>query len=125
MKYIQFFFLLLLCQWVKAQDTILKTDKTEVTAKVAEITTDEIKFRYFNRLDGPIYTLKKSEVFVIIYQDGTRETFTNAPPAPTSYNRTDISVSSYNKPAPAAPALSYSTPTGTEAKRSGWTYSLN
>ncbi|WP_461053775.1 hypothetical protein [Spirosoma arcticum] len=80
MKTIQLFILiLLLCPLVKAQDTILKTDQTELSAKVVEVTNDEVKFKHFNRLDGPTYTLKKSEVFVIIYKDGTREKFTSVP----------------------------------------------
>lgn len=78
-------YMLLFCLRTHAQDIILKTDRTEVSAKVTELTTSEVKFKYFNRQDGPTYALKKSEVFAIVYQDGTRETFTNsaAPPVDT------------------------------------------
>ncbi len=74
----------LCCSLAKAQDTILKTDQTEVSVKVTEITTDEVKFKYFNRLDGPTNSLQKSEVFVIIYKDGTREKFNEAVAKPAA-----------------------------------------
>ncbi len=120
-----FIFLLLLCQWANAQDTILKTDQTEVSAKVVEITTDEVKFKYFNRLDGPTYTLKKSEVFVVIYKDGTREKFGPANATLTSSDYTETPVSQPVKPSSSPVTSSYSTPSVTESKRSGFTYGLN
>lgn len=110
-----FTLLILLCPLAKAQDTILKADQTEVSVKVTEITTDEVKFKYFSRLNGPVYTLKKSEVFVIIYQDGTREKFGQSPApanvAPTSSKNNDT----------ASPTT---TPSTTESKRSGFAYGL-
>lgn len=128
MKIIQIFCLLLLCPLAKAQDTILKTDQTEIATKVIEITADEVKFKYFNRLDGPTYTLIKSEVFVIIYKDGTREKFSPAAsvastvPALPVYTETPAT-----RPTPTAPVLAtstYSPSTVSKEKRRGWTASL-
>lgn len=123
----QLLFILLLSLsgvWVQAQDTILKTDQTEIAAKVTEITTDEVKFKYTSRLDGPTYSLRKSEVFVIIYKDGTREKFNEAvakPAAPAS------SQPYVQKPAvqpvPAASAASSASDESTE-KRTGLIYNI-
>jgi hypothetical protein len=102
MKIFRLFLLtFLLCPLAKAQDTILKTDQTEVSAKVMEITTDEVKFKYFNRLDGPIYTLKKSDIFVIIYQDGTREKFGAVAPAVAPASVTEVRPPVVPLPTPA------------------------
>lgn len=47
---------------VNAQDTIVKKNGDVLKAKITEIGTDEIKFRTFGDADGPIITLKKSEI---------------------------------------------------------------
>ena len=124
MKTIRFLFLLCLCcTGVKAQDTILKTDQTEVSAKVTEITADEVKFKYVNRLDGPTYALKKSEVFVIIYKDGTREKFSEATAKPAPETPSSYAQKKTIKPDPAVPAVA-STSSESDEKRTGWTYNV-
>jgi hypothetical protein len=60
---------------LKAQDVIIKNDKTELKTRVVEISDIEIKYKKFDMLDGPSYTIKKSEVFMIVYQNGQKETF--------------------------------------------------
>ncbi|WP_139215857.1 porin family protein [Parapedobacter composti] len=64
---------------VRAQDVIYKTDRSEIKAKVQEIDEDKIRYKLFDHLDGPAYTVPKREVFMIIYQNGKRETFSSAP----------------------------------------------
>lgn len=70
---ILFFFIALATQ---AQDYIYMKDGSEFRAKVQEITTDEIKFKRFDQLDGPLRTVKVEDVISIKYQDGTEEVFT-------------------------------------------------
>lgn len=125
MKTIQFLSVLfLLCSLAKAQDIIMKTDQTEVSAKVTEITSGEVKFKYFNRLDGPTYTLKKSEVFVIIYKDGTREKFTTTTAAPSSVPAASA-ITDTPTPRPVQPAYSKPAPaTSVDGKRRGWAANL-
>ena len=107
----------------------MKTDQTEVSAKVTEITSSEVKFKYFNRLDGPTYTLKKSEVFVIIYKDGTREKFNTATATPSSVPAASA-IADAPTPRPVQPASvpappAYSNPaTSVDGKRRGWTANL-
>ncbi len=61
-----------------AQDIIIKNDKSELKAKVVEITSDFIKYHDWDNLSGPIYNIAKSQVFMINYQNGKREFITNS-----------------------------------------------
>jgi hypothetical protein len=72
--------LLVLSCYCLAQDTIYKTDGTELKCKVAEITNDLIKYKKFTNLDGPTYSISKAEVFMIVYQNGEREVFKKSEP---------------------------------------------
>ena len=54
-------------------DIIMLKNGQEIKAKVTEITLTEIKYKLFEHLDGPTRTVAKSDVFVIIYENGTRE----------------------------------------------------
>lgn len=58
-----------------AQDKIVKADGTEVLCVVKEIGTTEIKYVKADNLNGPMYTIKKSEVIKIIFENGTEEIF--------------------------------------------------
>ena len=58
-----------------AQDTIFKRNNDIVVAKISEITTTEIKYKKFNFQDGPLYIDRKSDIRIIIYSSGMRETF--------------------------------------------------
>ena len=71
---------------IVAQDIIYKTDGTEIKAKIIEIEDIYIKFKKFEQPDGPIRNIKKEEVFLIIYQDGTREKFTTIKSVDNSQN---------------------------------------
>ena len=59
-----------------AQDKILFVNGTEILSKVIEINNTEIKYKLFDNQDGPtIITLKKN-IFIIKYENGTKEVFT-------------------------------------------------
>ncbi len=45
-----------------AQDTIVKKNGDIIKAKITEIGTEEVKFKIFGETDGPVITLKKSEI---------------------------------------------------------------
>ena len=76
------FSLLLVTCILLAQDFIYRNNGKEIQAKVIEITIDLIKFRKFDFLDGPIYNISKSDVFMIVYENGQREVFQNADEPP-------------------------------------------
>lgn len=60
---------------LQAQDVIIKTDRTEITAKVLEVEESNIKYKLFDFQDGPTYNIRKNDIFMIIYKNGKRETF--------------------------------------------------
>ena len=60
------------------QDTLFLTGQRKVIAKVIEIETAKVKYRKFDNLDGPIYSLDKSEVLKINYRNGTTDSFSIA-----------------------------------------------
>lgn len=69
------FFSFLACQ---AQDILIKRNGDELEVKVQEISLNEIKYKRFDNLEGPLISIAKSEVFMVKYENGTKETFTTA-----------------------------------------------
>lgn len=67
--------LIFLSLYVISQDVIFTSNGDEIPSKVVEITNQEIKYKKFEQLDGPLRNINISEVFMIIYQDGSREIF--------------------------------------------------
>jgi hypothetical protein len=60
-----------------AQDVIYKNDKKEIKSKIIEVLDSEIKYKKFEFLDGPTYSMPKAEIYMIIYKNGLKETFEN------------------------------------------------
>jgi hypothetical protein len=56
-----------------AQDVIITKDAKKIYAKITEVNVHDIKFKRFNYPDGPTYTILKSRIVSILYQDGTVE----------------------------------------------------
>jgi len=59
--------------FVNAQDIIYKNDGTELKVKIIELTTETVKYKNFEQLQGPIRNVLLSDVFMIIYENGTKE----------------------------------------------------
>jgi hypothetical protein len=70
---------------VFAQDIIVTQDGRKINSKVTEINENDIRYKNFENLDGPTYTIKKSETATIIYENGQVDVFnlstTTAPQA--------------------------------------------
>lgn len=63
-----------------AQDIIIKNNKEQIETKVVEVDEATVKYRLWaEKQDGPLYTMKKPDIFMIIYQSGRRETFSSEP----------------------------------------------
>jgi len=58
-----------------AQDILHFTNGDSVKAKVLEVRPYEIKYQKYDNLDGPLYTIKKSKIERIDYQNGQTEDF--------------------------------------------------
>lgn len=72
---ILFVFTLLTALTVSAQDRIVRTDASEVNARVMEITPDEVRYKRVSNLDGPTYVQPISGVHYILYANGEKEVF--------------------------------------------------
>ena len=59
-----------------AQDVIYKLNSSDsIVAKVIEVNPETIKFKKLSNIDGPLYTIKKSEINKIIYGNGDIENY--------------------------------------------------
>ncbi len=58
-----------------AQDVIVKKDNSTILSKVTKISSTEIEYKKWSNQDGPTYTINKSEVVSINYQNGEVEHF--------------------------------------------------
>lgn len=66
-----------------AQDVIVKKDGSTILSKVIEIGTTEVKYKKWNNQNGPNYTILKSDVQAINYENGVKDTFSDiAKPQP-------------------------------------------
>ncbi len=90
---------LLVVQTISAQDVITLKSGEDINVKVLEVGSNDVKYKKSDNPDGPSYTLLKSEVFMIKYQNGSKDVF-NSTPAPTP-----------------APATSAPAPTTTDTKK--------
>lgn len=97
-----------------AQDVILKKDNTAILSKVLEITTEEIKYKKWSNQEGPTYSINRSEVTRINFQNGDVERFTDnvvTTPAPQQTTVTHSQVQTpaiWSQPEPTTPKSPYS-----------------
>ncbi len=75
---------------LKAQDIIVKTDKSEIKSKVVEITETSIKYKKWENVEGPIYNVSKNEVFMIVYANGKRDMIKQADQQLTKQNQQNL-----------------------------------
>ncbi len=76
----RFFFLFLFIIWnvsLSGQDIINLKDGNEIYAKVLKIGENEVEYRKFSNLEGPIYTKNKAEIVSIKYQNGSLDNFSS------------------------------------------------
>jgi hypothetical protein len=58
-----------------AQDILITNKGEEILVKVIEVSHDNIKYKKYSNLEGPIYIVLKSELFMIKYQNGEKDVF--------------------------------------------------
>ena len=85
-----------------AQDVIVTKDSRKIEAKLTEINIEHVKYRMFNHQDGPVYTLPKSDIVTIIYQNGTVETFVSETPSAQKTQSSAQAAPAATQPAPVA-----------------------
>ena len=60
-----------------AQDNIILKNGEDINTKIIEINESNIKYKEYNKLDGPLHTISKDEIFLIKYSNGEKEIFLN------------------------------------------------
>lgn len=75
MKKILFLVLVLFTQLLVAQDVIVMRNGDELQAKIEEVGTSIIKYKKYENLDGPTYSVEKNKVFMIRYENGSKDVF--------------------------------------------------
>ena len=60
-----------------AQDLIIKKNGDEIQAKITEITATELKYKKYNYLEGPTFSINKSDVFMVRYENGEKDIFSD------------------------------------------------
>lgn len=60
-----------------SQDIIVLKNGDEIKSKVLEVSSDQIKYKKWENVDGPTYSSTKSEVFMIKYKNGSKDIFNN------------------------------------------------
>lgn len=63
-----------------SQDYITKTTGDSIPAKVLEVTSTEIKYKKVDNPNGPTYSVLKSDIFLIRYENGSTEVITKMEP---------------------------------------------
>ena len=58
-----------------AQDIIILRDGDEIRSIVQEVGLSEVKYKKYENLTGPVYIVLKKDIFMIKYQNGTKDLF--------------------------------------------------
>lgn len=67
-------------QLLFAQDKVILKSGDEFNAKIIKIGLDMVKYKKWTNLEGPIYSVSKSDIFKITYQNGEHERFKDSNP---------------------------------------------
>lgn len=98
MKRLLFLLMWLMASYAMAQDVIVMRDGTSILSKVLEITPTEVKYKKYSNLDGPTFTVLKTDILVINYENGEKETFETPENLPaTAGSTTDLKSFSYEE----------------------------
>ena len=72
-------FILFIClsNIIKAQDTLSMRSGENILVKVIEVGTSEVKYKKIGNLNGPVFSMLKSDLLLIKYENGTKEDFSS------------------------------------------------
>ena len=59
------------------QDILVLKNGDEIKVKVSEVLPDLIKYKKWDNQDGPLYSEPKGNIFMIKYQNGSKDVFAN------------------------------------------------
>ena len=58
-----------------SQDVITQKSGEDIQAKILEINQTDVKYKKFDNQNGPTFTLLKSDILMIRYENGTKDIF--------------------------------------------------
>lgn len=58
-----------------AQDILTKKTGDDLQVKILEVGQSEIRYKMFNNLEGPIFSISKGEILMVRYENGTKDVF--------------------------------------------------
>lgn len=59
-----------------AQDVIVKRNGDELQCKILEVSKNEVKYKRWSNQEGPTFTEKKADIFMLKYENGEKEMMT-------------------------------------------------
>ena len=101
-------FLLTMCVVfnLSAQDIIVKRNGDELQCRILEVSKNEVKYKRWVNLDGPDFSEKKSDIFMIKYENGEKDVIAHSSPTSepsaisTNVNDVDSYEYIYEEPTP-------------------------
>ncbi|MFN3795266.1 MAG: hypothetical protein ACK4RX_11445 [Chitinophagaceae bacterium] len=63
------------CFLAQAQDKIIRNNGTTILCKIKEVGLDEVKYLEYNQLDGPLFSIAKSNVKRIEFENGKQQAY--------------------------------------------------
>ena len=79
----------------KAQDRVTLKTGEEKNVKIVEVGINEVKYK--KTIDGPLYVLKKSDIFMITYADSTKDLFGTEKNTPVINTPPSVTHTDYEK----------------------------
>ena len=77
--------------FANSQDLLLFKTGEELKTKVVEVGISEVKYKKFDNLDGATHVCLKADLFMIKYENGTKDVFANlSKPTPIDTNKATI-----------------------------------
>lgn len=79
-------FLLTMCVVfnLSAQDIIVKRNGDELQCRILEVSKNEVKYKRWTNQDGPAFSEKKSNIFMIKYENGEKDMIAHSSPVSES-----------------------------------------
>jgi|GEM_PF-779885 hypothetical protein len=66
---------------VSAQDVIVRRDGDELQCKILEVSKNEVRYKRWTNQEGPAFTEKKSDIFMIKYENGEKDVMAYGTPS--------------------------------------------
>lgn len=67
--------IILITSSINAQDKIFLKSGENIEAKILEVNVDEVKYKKITNIEGPIFSMPKKEIHMVIYENGESEIF--------------------------------------------------